>query len=591
MNEELKIKNPTRYFRKIWDFICHHSVLIVIFGLAIFVGIVFVFANEGPVSSIEQPMEIQTGVVGEFNPAPILNPYSHPKAGDHWTVSFNTPEGTGDLVIIPNNQATIDDLDFVSLKCGEEEKTPQILEKDVIFYPNWSCEEVAKVSHLVNVAGKHTLRLEFGDKIAYAYNSSGNNFSGDTNAVALWKFDNDATDSEGDNDLTAVGSSATETLRPNAAGDEESITNSTSGAGNHWADVDDVTPDGGTTRVWDNAIGTYQRDLYNLPTHSVGSGTINFIKIFFGLRSPTGTAVYGKVSQKSGTTISNGTEFSTTSTDYSYFASQTFTTNPATGVAYTWAEIDALQIGVSLHGTFSPEASASCTQVYVEVNYTPSITYDSGDKKEGTHSIDLENSSAQYCEIADADLDAGFPGKNGTSEQSFSVCFWAKFETVYAYERIIGKWTNGSIRSWGAVLSDANKVMFFIGYGGGTSYTAITFNTAVTTGRWYHIALTYDASTNSMKIRIWDDTAGALLDSNATGTAGGDMQSTTGPLQIGREPSTSSYLYDGKFDETPFFNDVLTDDEIDQIRQGIYPLTWQPRPAGVSPSGGGFLIF
>ena len=102
----------------------------------------------------------------------ILDVHSSPQKGDNWEVEFTT-RGTNDLRIIPNDQATIDDIDFISLKCGDEERTPQILEGDVIFYPNWYCFEEAEIVHIVNVAAKHTLKFQFGKQTAYAYNNPG----------------------------------------------------------------------------------------------------------------------------------------------------------------------------------------------------------------------------------------------------------------------------------------------------------------------------------------------------------------------------------------------------------------------------------
>ncbi|MCP3682532.1 MAG: hypothetical protein GY861_07555 [bacterium] len=100
----------------------------------------------------------------------ILNVHSHPQQGDNWNVSFTTL-GVADLRIIPVDQATIDDDEFVSLKCGEEERQPEILEGDVIFYKNWQCEKTAVVVHKTLKADEHTLRFEFGDQIAFAYNT------------------------------------------------------------------------------------------------------------------------------------------------------------------------------------------------------------------------------------------------------------------------------------------------------------------------------------------------------------------------------------------------------------------------------------
>jgi len=198
-----------------------------------------------------------------------------------------------------------------------------------------------------------------------------------------------------------------------------------------------------------------------------------------------------------------------------------------------------------------------------------SPSYDSGDYKEGSYCIDLERDSTQYGTIADADLDSGFPNKNGTSEQSFSACFWCKPESLTAYNGLIAK--NGANDSWAVILDASNKVRFVVYYSGGN--TGITFGTALSTGIWYHIAITYDASTNGMKIRIWDDNAGALLDSNATGTVGGDLIATTAPLEIGRQNEDTARCFDGKFDEVVFFKDILSDDDIDAIRAGTYGST------------------
>jgi uncharacterized protein (TIGR02145 family) len=106
----------------------------------------------------------------------ILNLYSHPQTGDNWEVGFMT-KGQADLRIIPENQATVDDDEFASLLCDGEERTPQILAGDVIYYPNWQCDGTGQVVHRTLKGGKHTLRFEFGDPAhpadlitAWAYN-------------------------------------------------------------------------------------------------------------------------------------------------------------------------------------------------------------------------------------------------------------------------------------------------------------------------------------------------------------------------------------------------------------------------------------
>lgn len=100
----------------------------------------------------------------------ILNLHSSPQTGDNWEVRFTT-RGTGDLKIIPADQSTIDDDEFTGLYCENKKLNPQILENDVIYYPNWNCSGEGKVVHYTKKAGKHTLRFEFNGQVAFAYNS------------------------------------------------------------------------------------------------------------------------------------------------------------------------------------------------------------------------------------------------------------------------------------------------------------------------------------------------------------------------------------------------------------------------------------
>ncbi len=100
----------------------------------------------------------------------VLNVHSHPQSGDLWVVSFETT-GLATLKIIPNDQNTIDDLDFVSLKCNGKTRTPKILKNDVIAYYKWFCNGTGEITHLVNVARPHILKFTFGNKTDYAYNS------------------------------------------------------------------------------------------------------------------------------------------------------------------------------------------------------------------------------------------------------------------------------------------------------------------------------------------------------------------------------------------------------------------------------------
>lgn len=160
---------------------------------------------------------------------------------------------------------------------------------------------------------------------------------------------------------------ATETLRPDGPGAETVL--QPYGNGANWECVDEDSPDDGTTYVYWYTTTGYRRDLYDLPA-SAGSGTINFIKIYFrvrGYETMVGDAlIHAKPALRSDTTVTDGTEVSVTS--WQTFSEQ-WNTNPVGG-AWEWADIDALQIGISLD-IIDTARYAYCTQIYVEVDYTP----------------------------------------------------------------------------------------------------------------------------------------------------------------------------------------------------------------------------
>ncbi len=113
----------------------------------------------------------------------ILNVYSHPFVGGNWTVSFNTT-GVANLTIsaiqetsyteIPDDENTIDDLEFIELKCGNIILNPEkILNENKLvslFYPNYNCNETGEFIVKVLTSGSHTQEFRFGDLTELAYN-------------------------------------------------------------------------------------------------------------------------------------------------------------------------------------------------------------------------------------------------------------------------------------------------------------------------------------------------------------------------------------------------------------------------------------
>ena len=176
-------------------------------------------------------------------------------------------------------------------------------------------------------------------------------------------FESAASQPDWDSILTAV--EETETLRPSAAGDETNISSQEPDSGAHWEKVDEAISDSDSTYVYTNS-SVWQEDLYNIADHSTGVGTINYVKVYAVCRAdatPMQTSVYTHI--KTNEIEDNGSE-ETVTTSYATYSYQ-WDYNPQT-LAWTWSEIDALQIGVGLRESATGQ-NTRCTQVYAEVGY------------------------------------------------------------------------------------------------------------------------------------------------------------------------------------------------------------------------------
>jgi len=155
---------------------------------------------------------------------------------------------------------------------------------------------------------------------------------------------------------------STAILRPNAAGAMTQL--GANGAASNWDCVDEASADGLSTYV--NKYGSgYYYDLYDL-TDFPASGTIQSITLHFRAYY-SGQAGWAFPYLRTGSTNYSGAEKTLTSSFADY--SHTWTTNPATSAAWQIADLNSLQAGVGLYGHHASDAR--CTQVYVEVTYTP----------------------------------------------------------------------------------------------------------------------------------------------------------------------------------------------------------------------------
>ena len=169
-------------------------------------------------------------------------------------------------------------------------------------------------------------------------------------------------------DLTVVGP---EVMRPNGAG---SLTEWTSNLGDNWQSVNDATPDDGASYVYSTSLLVNQTDYYQIQNHAVGFGTITNVTVWMRCRASdvlSGLAPPIQLMLKTYSTEYDGSIVTLTTTYKNY--AQSYLVNPQTSQAWTWSELDVLEVGIRGNAiqVESSTADPYCTQIWVEVNYHP----------------------------------------------------------------------------------------------------------------------------------------------------------------------------------------------------------------------------
>jgi len=158
------------------------------------------------------------------------------------------------------------------------------------------------------------------------------------------------------------GGSGSEVLRPSGSGTSSQLTDSPA-SGSNWQKVDEVSADGNSTYVHGNS-SSWRRDSYATEDHSTGSGTIDSVVIHIMCRRQGGGNQRARTSLRVSGSYSNGSTINLNPVGSFTDFSTTYDVSPATSSAWSWTEIDGMEIGVGIRST------ARCTQVWAEVFYS-----------------------------------------------------------------------------------------------------------------------------------------------------------------------------------------------------------------------------
>jgi hypothetical protein len=176
-----------------------------------------------------------------------------------------------------------------------------------------------------------------------------------------------------------------------------------------------------------------------------------------------------------------------------------------------------------------------------------------------TEGADFEKNNTEYLSISDASQSWLSP-----LSSDFSVSVWVKFESLPGGSAfaIIGQDDYGTgtstDRSWLlSYLTTTNRFTFYLF--GGASFTVVEADTfgAASTGTWYHIVATYDATAQETSIQVDGGTADTLSHTIGTNNSTADFGIS---LQLNN--GVAGAPFDGVIQAAGIWSRVLSDAEI-----------------------------
>jgi len=180
---------------------------------------------------------------------------------------------------------------------------------------------------------------------------------------------------------TIYSAATTEVLAPDGVGFETLITNVV-GAATHWQA--NLTNDGDTSYV-STIVNANLRDTYSCTDSSIAYGPINSVTVTTVVKESAAGGCQSMTALRTHAVTYDG---AVKDLGAAYVAESTvYADNPNTTNPWTWAEVDAMEIGVSLKGDTINEAR--CTQVYVTVDYDPQLDVTATGIASGEHDIEV----------------------------------------------------------------------------------------------------------------------------------------------------------------------------------------------------------
>jgi len=243
-------------------------------------------------------------------------------------ISTSSTSEVSALFGLEDSANTVEEINYITLS-SRARITPNVQDADGV-YKNY-----------VKINGTDYESDSFAP-ITTAFSSYRNNYITNPDTGTSWTW-SDINNLQQGIKASTPGDALTLTLRPSGNGTYQEWAY-VYGAASHYLAVNDVTPDDNSTYIYQGSAAPDERDTYTLPNHTTEVGDITQVEVFFRVKQVEENARLYAALVYTGGTLYFGDEESHIGAWATY--SHVWTNNPKTSSAWTWTDIDNLEIGV-----------------------------------------------------------------------------------------------------------------------------------------------------------------------------------------------------------------------------------------------------
>ncbi len=166
---------------------------------------------------------------------------------------------------------------------------------------------------------------------------------------------------------------------------------------------------------------------------------------------------------------------------------------------------------------------------------------------------------------------------------TFSISAWINIDTLQI-GGIFAKCVFSPLQGYNLFLN--NSIRFYLA---GTGDIQINGSQTLSTSQWYHIAVTYDGSSNVSGMKLYVDGVEDTSTTSSGTTITGSIQNVEPPRigvrdKNGASPDPTKF-FSGKIDEVAIFNTALSAEKIQQIYDATAVVGGVPQTANLFTGG------